>query len=825
MMKKNSSKPGLILPKIVKRNNISGNNQTFKTIFDSNSYQFDRSTYSKTRSVLYSASRSLNSFDFVLNSADTIAKSKQLSSFIVKRKNERYYLKKFRTIVTVAKFSIYWCKWAFTNYSRRMNRFISFVQISQLYDPRNDTNFSTLSKTRIDDIQTRAEMMNFDVNFYKSTKRLETTLDLKAKTILLSNCWNRTKNDISILKNAFKTLIHMKCVNSLSPLMQEKLFKCCWLEIYEPQRIIICQNHRAERFYMIISGQLVTTYKDLKDRKSRSISLLERGMTFGELPIQDGSFVHNYTISTCKNVELLVITKEDYLNIFLNNNTTDETTLFDSESKLSLISFANENDNINFLRKLDFLKSWWSSFKDDDPKLKSINFKSIIFPRGKIVTKDTSKSKYIFIVKQGSISAMIRVERKTSNQNENTNDDDNSLLAEITDDLYDYESNEYNTHLNGSNYLKKHHTEINEVKLSRKNRKLQKMKTEELNELIDQNKLEERVKINEVTKYLNNIKQVETESSKLIEIDEEKERMYKMNRTKFIQDRYKFIKNVKIVTKEDEKIEEIEKNNNNNNPKNNLKKQVQFADQKNVISINDNEILIKDRYLKFPKIKKVGFKKSIMKNSKKEDVNLDEELEEKKAATSQKNHKRHEIISNHAILTSTPILRPSLPINEFINLEKFNRKKSTTSLSMTNINNDLIELTDNKEQEDHDQSNKINTNIGSFSSKTTTTTTAYLLIRNLYKGEHVGLADILYDNQPSMQLISNGCECILLPKDQFIQNVTVNYLVELRKMQGPIPKLDLIKNDYNVYLNWKDYVHKQLNKSINKSKKNKKKNL
>jgi hypothetical protein len=816
-MKRNPSKPGLILPKIIKRSSISSNNQSYKTIFDSNSYQFDRSTYSKTRSLLYSASRSLNSLDFFLNSIDTISKPRQLSAVISLRRNEKYYLKKFRAVVTAAKFSIYWCKWAFNSYSRRINRFTSFVQISQLYEK----NSNKISKTEnhIDDIQTKVEMMNFDVNFYKSTRRLESTLDLKAKTILLSNCLNRTKIDVSILKNAFRKMTHMKCVNSLSHSIQEKLFKCCWLEIYESERVIICQNHRAECFYMIISGQLVTTYKDIKDRKSNSISLLERGMTFGELPILDGSLIHNYTISTCKNVELLVITKKDYLNIFLNSNLNNETNIFDSESKLSSTS-TNENDNINFLKKLDFLKSWWSSFKDDESKSKSFNFKSIIFPRGKIVTKDTAKSKYIFIVKQGSMSATIKVERKQSNLKE---EDESSILA---DNLNDYELNEYNTHLNGSKYLKKHHTEVNENKLNRKTRKLQKLKTEELNELIHQNKLEERIKINEVTNYLNNIKQVESETSKLIENDEEKERISKMNRAKFIHDRFKFIKNVKFLT-DDEKKEEQNINI--------LKKQVQFADQENFISINENEILIKDGHLKLPRIKKNEFNKSIMKNSKKNE-NLVVEKEEK-AVTSERDHKKYNLVSNHAILTSTPILRPSLPINEFIDLEELNselNEKKSSLFSMTKTNNELIETTDKNDQENNftsttkynnnNNNNNMNTSIqttnSSFSSKAT-----YLLIRNLYKGEHVGLADILYDNQPSMQLISNGCECILLPKDQFIQNVTVNYLVELRKMQGPIPKLDLIKNDYKVYLNWKDYTNKQLIKSINKSKKNKKKKI
>lgn len=81
----------------------------------------------------------------------------------------------------------------------------------------------------------------------------------------------------------------------------------------------------------------------------------------------------------------------------------------------------------------------------------------------------------------------------------------------------------------------------------------------------------------------------------------------------------------------------------------------------------------------------------------------------------------------------------------------------------------------------------------------------FILVKKLFAGDYFGLADLLFDAQPSMQLISNGCECILLPKDVFIQNSNIDHLKELRKSEPPYPKLDQMQNDYKSQAKWKKF--------------------
>ena len=86
----------------------------------------------------------------------------------------------------------------------------------------------------------------------------------------------------------------------------------------------------------------------------------------------------------------------------------------------------------------------------------------------------------------------------------------------------------------------------------------------------------------------------------------------------------------------------------------------------------------------------------------------------------------------------------------------------------------------------------------------------FLKMQNIYPGETFGLQDILFDNQPNMQLISNGCECILIHKEFFLQNSNMDYLKLLRKVVYPFPELKEIECNYRKQMQWKNYTEKIL---------------
>ncbi len=91
----------------------------------------------------------------------------------------------------------------------------------------------------------------------------------------------------------------------------------------------------------------------------------------------------------------------------------------------------------------------------------------------------------------------------------------------------------------------------------------------------------------------------------------------------------------------------------------------------------------------------------------------------------------------------------------------------------------------------------------------------------MYEREVFGLQDILFDSQPSMQVISNGCECILIPKELFIQNSRLDYLKHLRKTISPYPKLTEIQMSYLKQLEWKNVTKEYLNEAFNTSNRDK----
>lgn len=94
----------------------------------------------------------------------------------------------------------------------------------------------------------------------------------------------------------------------------------------------------------------------------------------------------------------------------------------------------------------------------------------------------------------------------------------------------------------------------------------------------------------------------------------------------------------------------------------------------------------------------------------------------------------------------------------------------------------------------------------------------FLKVQNVYPGETFGLQDILFDSQPNMQLISNGCECVLIAKEFFIQNSSMDYLKSLRRMVSPYPELKDIEKNYWKHMNWKNYTEKMLVQSMTRFK-------
>ena len=69
-------------------------------------------------------------------------------------------------------------------------------------------------------------------------------------------------------------------------------------------------------------------------------------------------------------------------------------------------------------------------------------------------------------------------------------------------------------------------------------------------------------------------------------------------------------------------------------------------------------------------------------------------------------------------------------------------------------------------------------------------------MQTLYTGEVFGFQQILFSDQPNMELVSNDCECLLISKEYFLCNSTFDYLRRLRKKTLPYPNKADIESSY-----------------------------
>ncbi|ELT87517.1 hypothetical protein CAPTEDRAFT_196752 [Capitella teleta] len=84
---------------------------------------------------------------------------------------------------------------------------------------------------------------------------------------------------------------------------------------YEAGRIILKQGHRADGFYILLSGEVIINVKELNplrgDSFSSTVKQLGAGSTFGERDLLNGT--ERSSTAICKtNVEILTIMKEDF---------------------------------------------------------------------------------------------------------------------------------------------------------------------------------------------------------------------------------------------------------------------------------------------------------------------------------------------------------------------------------------------------------------------------------------------------------------------------------------------------------------------------------
>ncbi|KAK0062289.1 dentin sialophosphoprotein [Biomphalaria pfeifferi] len=217
--------------------------------------------------------------------------------------------------------------------------------------------------------------LTFDPLLYKANK--ETTVSDDVKVILQLPPGQRTQAHVHMVKVCFKQVA--PSFSEFPIRIQESMIKVCTYDKFKAGRVIIRQGHRAENFYFILSGSVVTEL-DLYANHAHTTNVLGKGNSFGELALLNRS-LRSATVTCREDVELIWIERQDFIDIFM--------------ARVS----GKEADHITFLKTVELLQGWpVDRLPAQSPKLCAFTY----VRRGVVLCQDSSKSDWIFVVVSGS---------------------------------------------------------------------------------------------------------------------------------------------------------------------------------------------------------------------------------------------------------------------------------------------------------------------------------------------------------------------------------------------------------------------------------------
>ncbi|XP_075054015.1 uncharacterized protein LOC142140053 isoform X2 [Mixophyes fleayi] len=232
--------------------------------------------------------------------------------------------------------------------------------------------------------ETESENLLFDRSLFKAKK--EMVLSSEAKQILSSPPEKRTAEETKLAMLSLRTTVTSFAGYPVH--IQEKIAKVGWYECFGPGRVIIREGHVAQNFYLILSGTAVVTKvshsKKTGDHFSKTVAFLKKGKYFGDVAILTNA-KRNATVVCHDTVALLAISRQDFLNIFMN-----------SESQEGA-------DCIRLLHSIDLLDGWpIHKLPYNNPRICVHTF----YRPGTVITKDSKSSSKIYVIKSGSIRVL-----------------------------------------------------------------------------------------------------------------------------------------------------------------------------------------------------------------------------------------------------------------------------------------------------------------------------------------------------------------------------------------------------------------------------------
>ncbi|XP_053871647.1 uncharacterized protein LOC128830041 [Malaclemys terrapin pileata] len=273
---------------------------------------------------------------------------------------------------------------------RKFRRAVLVIQVIRnlikMYRDYAESRAELLSFSRLQFTGSRTETENllFDCSYFKA--KVETTISHEAQAILSGPPENRTSEGIKLAMLSLQATV--STFSEYPVHIQEKLAQMGWYECFGPGRVVIRQGHIPQNFYLILSGTAVVTKvavnKQTGELYANTVAFLKKGKYFGDVAILTGAR-RNATVICHDTVSLLAVSRQEFLNIFLNRES------------------GEGPDFMNFLRKIELLSGWpVEKLPYNNPRICAFTF----FRPGTVITKDSKASSKIYVIKTGRLRVL-----------------------------------------------------------------------------------------------------------------------------------------------------------------------------------------------------------------------------------------------------------------------------------------------------------------------------------------------------------------------------------------------------------------------------------
>ncbi|XP_031549510.1 uncharacterized protein LOC116287037 [Actinia tenebrosa] len=573
----------------------------------------------------------------------------------------------------------------------------------------------------------------FDASYFKANRKMRVSQEVK--NILLTPPEQRTEQQLA------KILFSLRSIRSFAEYpqrIQNKLIAVGWFESHSAKRAILRQGHIPQAFYFVLSGSAVVTVMAKNEAFARTVHFLRRGDSFGELAMLHDTRRQSTVISR-EPIELLVISREDFVDIFM---------------LAGGIKNLNDPDHKKFIRGIEFLRGWPIELLGENPKKCLFHF----FRSGSVLVKDSNHTDWIYIIKWGSCRILKKLKQVKSQ------------LTEHKERVVGFE--------NVKSFVPKAESrsrlERVRTKLSVVTKLLPKLTLRSLSMIADENEVDKTSSIrHDEGAY---IEQVAVAQGILAR--------FRQKRPSAILDDMSF---------PGEMSENSPYSSTRTSPE--LKARRASSPAKQAVT-NRKKLIVIDgsvsRNSSFSAKKSAG-------------VHVEESHNNRKLSSPKFQRSSYDKSSESSLSHASQEESPG-PATSFMN----QRARSRLSTKSNEVNKK-----ENDEEENFPRQKISVIDEGALKQNEVQFTEAdrhpvFVQVALLSKGDVFGVSSMLFDDQPSLSLVSNGAECIMISKKFYLSHCTDSMKRRLLTTETPYPDEDALQRSLQDKINWDAYKKKTL---------------